>query len=431
MAQAERSQSPRRTQEERSASTRALLLDTTIDCLVELGYAATTTTVIAERAGLSRGAQLHHYPTKAELVAAAVEHLADKIGYDLAEEAAHLPDGNDRVSAVVDALWARYSTPLFNAWLELSTAARTDPELRAALVPVEKRLRGAIDRQARRLFGSGAVQAGDEELIAITFCIMQGMALERSVGRGRPSREAAMLATGKEIVGERLASRRGSTTSSSYSASVPTATSSSVSCRRGLGGSSRSARCWPTAPTSSCLTSRPVASPNVKPRRMWVSGGRRSGRDVAQPLVQRQLPFVRCHDRALHHHQLAHVAFDSELTGHERLHRHLRIAVDEQLTGDVIWHRRLRRRAFDEAPAEVATLQVELLIAVGAVGHDDVQGDARRAGRGDVVAHFAADPLRLFEPLVGQEGVGHVTPLDDQLCLLTSSRGRPSTRSAI
>ena len=193
----------RRTQEERSASTRALLLDTTIDCLVELGYAGTTTTVIAERAGLSRGAQLHHYPTKAALVAAAVEHLAGKIGFELAEEAAHLPDGQDRVSAVVDALWARYSTPLFNAWLELSAAARTDAELRAALVPVERRLRGAIDRQARRLFGA-STRADDEPLIALTFCIMQGMALERFLGRARPGREAATLAAWKQLVAARL-----------------------------------------------------------------------------------------------------------------------------------------------------------------------------------------------------------------------------------
>ncbi len=54
------------------------LLDATVDSLVELGWAGTTTTVIAERAGVSRGAQLHHYPTKATLVMAAVEHLADR-----------------------------------------------------------------------------------------------------------------------------------------------------------------------------------------------------------------------------------------------------------------------------------------------------------------------------------------------------------------
>src|SRR5437764_3220914 len=68
----------RRTQAQRSASTRAALLDATITSLVEVGYANTTTTGIAERAGVSRGAQMHHFPTKADLVASAIEHLADK-----------------------------------------------------------------------------------------------------------------------------------------------------------------------------------------------------------------------------------------------------------------------------------------------------------------------------------------------------------------
>jgi len=70
----------RQTNEARSARTRGKVLDATIDCLLELGYANTTTTLISERAGVSRGAQLHHFPTKAELVAAAVEHLATRLG---------------------------------------------------------------------------------------------------------------------------------------------------------------------------------------------------------------------------------------------------------------------------------------------------------------------------------------------------------------
>src|SRR5947209_4358819 len=127
----------RRTQEERSAATRGKLLDATIDCLIELGYAGTTTTLIAERAGVSRGAQLHHFPTKAELVAAAVAHLASRLGEDLQQRAANLPPNGDRVTAAIDLLWERFSTPLFPAWLELWVAARTDPDLAACLHPVE------------------------------------------------------------------------------------------------------------------------------------------------------------------------------------------------------------------------------------------------------------------------------------------------------
>lgn len=62
-------------QEERSRVMRARLLEATVELLVERGFAGTSTTLVSERAGVSRGAQLHHFPTKNDLVVAAVEHL--------------------------------------------------------------------------------------------------------------------------------------------------------------------------------------------------------------------------------------------------------------------------------------------------------------------------------------------------------------------
>src|SRR5436853_7131184 len=121
---------PRRTQEERSANTKARLLDATIDCLSDLGYARTTTTEIAERAGVSRGAQLHHFPTKAELVTTAVEHLFERRTEEFRKAFATLPANIDRTAAAVDLLWSMVSGPTFHAWLQLVVAARSDPDLR-------------------------------------------------------------------------------------------------------------------------------------------------------------------------------------------------------------------------------------------------------------------------------------------------------------
>src|SRR5215207_5035001 len=85
---------PRRSQEERSTETRGRLLDAAVECLIEFGYSATTTTTVAKRAGVSRGAQLHHYPAKVELLTAAIEHLSNRLGRQLAEEATRLsPNG--------------------------------------------------------------------------------------------------------------------------------------------------------------------------------------------------------------------------------------------------------------------------------------------------------------------------------------------------
>ena len=120
----------RRTQQERRAATRAALLDATIECLVEYGYAGVTTTKIVEHAGVSRGAQVHHFPTKAQLVADAVLRLADRMARQIADDLARVPSGGRRLDAVLDLLWEAHSGPLGQAALDQFTrvlAAEVEP----------------------------------------------------------------------------------------------------------------------------------------------------------------------------------------------------------------------------------------------------------------------------------------------------------------
>jgi|GraSoiStandDraft_44_1057316.scaffolds.fasta_scaffold333543_2 AcrR family transcriptional regulator len=174
---------PRRTQEERSASTRARLLDATISCLSELGYGRTTTTEIAERAGVSRGAQLHHFPTKAELVTTAVEHLFEKRTEEFRKAFATLPAGIDRTAAAVDLLWSMVSGPTFHAWLELVVAARTDAELRKTVSAIGKRFGDNVDRTYRELFpGAPAASPFFDLAPMFTFGLLQGLALDQMSG---------------------------------------------------------------------------------------------------------------------------------------------------------------------------------------------------------------------------------------------------------
>ena len=200
-------QRARQTNEERSAQTRARVLDAAIDCLIEMGYAGTTTTLIAERAGVSRGAQLHHFPTKSELLAAAVEHLARRLGADLQQRAAALPPDGDRAAAAIDLLWSRFATPLFPAWLELWVAARTDPELAASLQPLEDLVKRGLQKQTEVLFTSGDTSPSDHALDAqLTLYLMQGLMLSRVLGHESPNtrarREAAALAGWKRVAAD-------------------------------------------------------------------------------------------------------------------------------------------------------------------------------------------------------------------------------------
>jgi AcrR family transcriptional regulator len=168
---------PRRSQAERSAATRDALLDATIGCLVDDGYANTTTSRVAERAGVSRGAHLHHFQTRQALVAAAMERLAERRGAELLAAAEKLPDGRERLVQGLDLLWASYANPLFQAALDLWSHARTDPDLRERLVPVERRLDRQTLKITKQLFPTIAGQPDFDRLIELAVSTIRGLAL--------------------------------------------------------------------------------------------------------------------------------------------------------------------------------------------------------------------------------------------------------------
>lgn len=123
---------------------RVRLLDATIDCLVEYGYAGTTTPRVAERAGVTRGAQVHHFGSKTDLVVAAVSHLAQRRTEAAMKELGRLRAGDDPIGATLDAMWELHQGPLFIAAMELWVAGRTDPVLAAAVEKVEPFVNNAV-----------------------------------------------------------------------------------------------------------------------------------------------------------------------------------------------------------------------------------------------------------------------------------------------
>ena len=102
-------------QEERTRAMRARLLEATVELLVERGFSGTSTTLVSERAGVSRGAQLHHFPTKNDLVVAAVEHLTEVRGAELASAARALPTGARRTRAVLQMLGDHFTSPVWKS----------------------------------------------------------------------------------------------------------------------------------------------------------------------------------------------------------------------------------------------------------------------------------------------------------------------------
>ncbi len=160
---------------------RSRLLEATVELLVERGFARTSTTLVSERAGVSRGAQLHHFPTKNDLVVAAVEHVTELRGAELAEALQRLPGGGRRTRAVLDVLGDHFSSPVFSAALELWVAARTDEALLAAVAPLEQRVGRETHRLTVAALGADESRPGVRELVQATLDLVRGLGLADTI----------------------------------------------------------------------------------------------------------------------------------------------------------------------------------------------------------------------------------------------------------
>jgi AcrR family transcriptional regulator len=168
------------TQQERRDTTRGKLLDAAIGILLESGYAATTTRAVADRAGVSAGAQTHHFPHRVDLVGAAVERLVEQRVVAMSAKAAHLPsERKARARAALDLLWADFSSDLFTVFVKLWVAAADDPDLYARLVPLERDVSRQIATALPEFWGEDQ----PEDLAArvtTALATMRGLALSRA-----------------------------------------------------------------------------------------------------------------------------------------------------------------------------------------------------------------------------------------------------------
>jgi AcrR family transcriptional regulator len=185
----------RRSAAEKMAETRARLLDAVLETLAERGYAGTSTTEVARRSGLTRGAQLHHFGTKDQMMVAAVEHLAGRIqAVDVEAGLAHVPSG-DRVRTALAIMSQLFAGALPDAYVELWVASRTHPELADALRRSDEAARDAV----RALFGPELLErAGPEldRLLDLTMYAIRGMALDAHLATADQRQERVELILG-------------------------------------------------------------------------------------------------------------------------------------------------------------------------------------------------------------------------------------------
>jgi len=195
---------PRRTQAERTAETRNALLEATLDALVEVGFKGTTTTEVARRAGVSVGALQGHFPTKVELLTAAIDHALNRRIEEFELLMAGLDPRADKLDEAIDLLWSMFSGATGTACHELWVAARTDRDLAPAVIETDRQFAAACERIASDLLAldgpadtaSPFVQIGPQ----MAFALMNGLAISRSIDGYEPLATAEILEAFKTLV---------------------------------------------------------------------------------------------------------------------------------------------------------------------------------------------------------------------------------------
>lgn len=169
----------RQTQEERREGTRLRLIDATLHCLEHDGFADTTVSRIVAQARLSRGALLHHYPSKNELILDAARTLLARVFERLQAllDPDRLPSSLDKL---VEIIWQEFfASGTHVVYLELLVASRRDENLGTllqSLAPVlEDYLQATFDRH---FISTPNAIAAPYEMFLLTRWLLRGMAVD-------------------------------------------------------------------------------------------------------------------------------------------------------------------------------------------------------------------------------------------------------------
>lgn len=169
-----------RPQQDRSRITRSALLEAAVACLAEVGWSRCTVAMVAERAGVSRGAAQHHFPTREALFIAAVDQISAERRDAIRRFAPSGQSGSPTAlstHAVVELVVELYTGPLFRAALELWVASSAEALLRAQVVPLEAKIGREVHRVTCELLGADEAEPGVREAIQVTLDLARGLGL--------------------------------------------------------------------------------------------------------------------------------------------------------------------------------------------------------------------------------------------------------------
>lgn len=187
----------------KSAVTRKRIMEAGVSCLAEDGYAGTTTSTVAARAGLTRAAMLYHFPSRMALIEAVIHYVTRRRIDMYKDTMAEIPHDKGFFLTAIDEAWGQLDTKEFKAFCELSMAARTDEELSASFAPALAEFDRARRETAIALFPEAVIDAPWFDLRRdITRFLSEGLAQQGGLSFNADRRTANLIGFLKALTTE-------------------------------------------------------------------------------------------------------------------------------------------------------------------------------------------------------------------------------------
>src|SRR5262249_30057540 len=168
----------RRTQAERPEATRTRILKAAAELIRRRGYARFRTADVAAEAGLSRGAQLHHFPTKDSLVVATLEYVFEQAQVLSRRRAASIDRPRDLIEAVIEDAKEFFFSQHFMVAIDIVLSTSTDDAVRKQILDISRKARRPVETAwTEALAASGVPGSLAADIVALTLGLVRGMAM--------------------------------------------------------------------------------------------------------------------------------------------------------------------------------------------------------------------------------------------------------------
>ena len=168
----------RRTQAERTEATRTRILKAAANLIRRRGYARFRTAEVAAEAGLSRGAQLHHFPTKYTLVVATLEYVFEQAQMRSRGRASAVNRPRDLIEAVIDDAREFFFSEHFMVAIDIVLSTSTNQAVRKQILEISRKARRPVETAwTEALVASGVPSSVSADIVALTLSLVRGMAL--------------------------------------------------------------------------------------------------------------------------------------------------------------------------------------------------------------------------------------------------------------